>query len=260
MPSEKDFKEAFWVSTKQNGLYQTWAPRYTMFSRGNIKEKARMLSFHDMDTAKTTSRKEVRPFLPELTAADLYAGIGYFVFSYAQMGIGKVLCWEINPWSVEGLRRGIEMNGWSYTIIKGEELTHSLQDIAYGDTHIIIFEESNEYAPARIEELRNNGSEDRMVDDIIHVNCGFLPSSEASWETAWKILCKQKDGWLHLHENVGVDDIGKRAKEIESNIGTWARSEGLSRSIEIEHVELVKTFAPGVWHVVFDVHVQPGSK
>ncbi len=39
-PSAQDFKEAFWVSTKQNGITQIWAPRYTMFSRGNIKEKA----------------------------------------------------------------------------------------------------------------------------------------------------------------------------------------------------------------------------
>ena len=37
---------------------------------------------------------------------DLYAGIGYFAFSYAKAGVGKVLCWEINPWSVDGLRRG----------------------------------------------------------------------------------------------------------------------------------------------------------
>jgi tRNA wybutosine-synthesizing protein 2 len=29
-PSQEDFDLAFWVSTKQNGIYQTWAPRYTM--------------------------------------------------------------------------------------------------------------------------------------------------------------------------------------------------------------------------------------
>ncbi|QSL65119.1 hypothetical protein MERGE_002424 [Pneumocystis wakefieldiae] len=42
-PTEKDFKEAFWVSTKQNGIFQVWSPMHTMFSRGNIKEKARIL-------------------------------------------------------------------------------------------------------------------------------------------------------------------------------------------------------------------------
>ena len=30
-----------------------------------------------------------------------------------------------------------------------------------------------------------------------------------------------------------------------------------SSQVEVEHVELVKTFAPGVWHCVFDVHIQP---
>ena len=49
VPTEKDFDEAFWVSTKQNGITQIWAPRYTMFSRGNVKEKARLLDFHNLD-------------------------------------------------------------------------------------------------------------------------------------------------------------------------------------------------------------------
>ncbi|TVY82979.1 tRNA wybutosine-synthesizing protein, partial [Lachnellula suecica] len=46
VPCEMDFERAFWVSTKQNGIVQVWAPRYTMFSRGNVKEKARLLGFH----------------------------------------------------------------------------------------------------------------------------------------------------------------------------------------------------------------------
>ena len=38
-PTESDFNRAFWCHVIQNGIYQTWAPKYTMFSRGNIKEK-----------------------------------------------------------------------------------------------------------------------------------------------------------------------------------------------------------------------------
>lgn len=33
-PTEDDFEGALWVTTIQNGIHQTWAPRYTMFSRG----------------------------------------------------------------------------------------------------------------------------------------------------------------------------------------------------------------------------------
>ena len=32
-PTESDFNRAFWCHVIQNGIYQTWAPKYTMFSR-----------------------------------------------------------------------------------------------------------------------------------------------------------------------------------------------------------------------------------
>ena len=95
-PRQKDFDEAFWVSTKQNGITQIWAPRYTMFSRGNIKEKTRLLDFHGPDKIPLTRRRS-RNDLAEQTAVDLYAGIGYFVFSYVKMGMGRVIGWGVEP-------------------------------------------------------------------------------------------------------------------------------------------------------------------
>ena len=94
-PSVDDFEDAFWVSTKQNGITQVWAPRYTMFSRGNIKEKARLLDFHSQKRTGegNVSKEEVS----KCVAVDLYAGIGYFVFSYVAMGIERVVGWELNP-------------------------------------------------------------------------------------------------------------------------------------------------------------------
>lgn len=44
MNQSADF-DNLWVQTTQNGIRQTWAPGHTMFSRGNIKEKARVLEF-----------------------------------------------------------------------------------------------------------------------------------------------------------------------------------------------------------------------
>jgi tRNA wybutosine-synthesizing protein 2 len=38
-------------------------------------------------------------------------------------------------------------------------------------------------------------------------------------------------------------------------ISEWAEEDGYDQEVEVEHVELVKTFAPGVWHCVFDVRV-----
>jgi tRNA wybutosine-synthesizing protein 2 len=279
-PSEQDFSSAFWVSAKQNGIQQVWAPRYTMFSRGNIKEKARILSFRSvsvtgsmaleaemgMGVASGTEgqRVDVREEEGDEVAVDLYAGIGYFVFSYVRLGVGKVLCWEINPWSVEGLRRGAGKNGWGVRVVRGGDLRAPLWEILSNDedVKIVVLEESNERATARIRELRQWEGERRktILGGVIHVNCGFLPTSEPSWMSAWEVVRKEKDSWMHLHENVGVRDVEKRKREIEEKINKWAVDEGCSSLVEVEHVELVKTFAPGVWHCVFDVHIAPPSQ
>ncbi|TVY31525.1 tRNA wybutosine-synthesizing protein, partial [Lachnellula occidentalis] len=85
VPGQQDFGDAFWVRTKQNGIAQTWAPRYTMFSRGNVKEKARLLDFHS--PSQVEGRRRSKEQLKGDVAVDLYAGIGYFVFSYAALGM-----------------------------------------------------------------------------------------------------------------------------------------------------------------------------
>lgn len=237
-PKEADFEAAFWVSTKQNGITQIWAPRYTMFSRGNIKEKARLLEFH-ASGQKLGVRSMGKEELKKATAVDLYAGIGYFVFSYVKMGMKRIVGWELNPWSVEGLRRGAIANGWSIKIIKSEE------EAKLRDEKIVVFLEDNRKAEGRRGDLNLEG--------LVHVNCGLLPSSEDSWEIALGFL--RDEGWLHLHENVGVNDIDARRAAIEAQFQKWLDEVGSQRRAKAEHVELVKTFAPGVWHCVFDIHL-----
>ncbi|KAK3392429.1 S-adenosyl-L-methionine-dependent methyltransferase [Sordaria brevicollis] len=288
LPTAQDFDKAFWVSTKQNGITQIWAPRYTMFSRGNVKEKARLLDFHKASPPATTSAttgavstnaaaaaaaatvagekslsKRVRPptALKRKYALDLYAGIGYFVFSYAKLGM-RVLCWEINPWSVEGLRRGAVANKWTVKVFQGEELkkktTAQMLQEAEG-VQIVVFLEGNESAGQRVRELRAEGRE----LDVLHVNGGFLPTSEKSWRDSWEGAVGKGvgDGWLHLHENVHVKDVESRRAEIQGIMDRWnqeldAQSGGTAETrAVVEHVELVKTFAPDVWHCVFDVYI-----
>jgi len=241
VPTEKDFEEAFWVSTKQNGIIQVWAPRYTMFSRGNVKEKARLLDFHRQDQT-LPSRRLAKEKLRGDSVVDLYAGIGYFVFSYVKMGLRRVIGWELNPWSVEGLRRGSVANGWSVKVVR----SHEVLDLE--DDQIVVVLEDNRNAAKR---LQGPGRKER--GRTRHVNCGLLPSSKESWETALEIL--DNDGWLHLHENVGVDSVQGRAQEIEELIMRWLKKTDEQRFAKVEHVEYVKTFAPGVWHCVFDVYV-----
>ena len=63
------------------------------------------------------------------------------------------------------------------------------------------------------------------------------------------------NGWLHLHENVGVGDILTRGTEIEGIVQATVREQGDGREVKLEHVETVKSFAPGVFHIVYDVYV-----
>lgn len=234
---QAEFEKAFWVSTKQNGIVQTWAPRWTMFSRGNVKEKARLMTFPA--AADRTSDR---------WAVDLYAGIGYFVFSYAKLDY-RVLCWEINPWSIEGLRRGAVANGWSVKVVSGDDLKTPLRDIVAGGEQIVVLSESNEEALDRLK-----GLEERLT--IEHVNCGFLPTSRPMWEPAWEITSAAIEAWLHLHDNVGTKDVEARKDEIQSLYDNLSDAQDNVRgSAEVEHVEYVKTYAPDVWHCVFDVHI-----
>lgn len=238
-PSLKDLDEAFWASTKQNGIIQYWAPRYTMFSRGNVTEKQRLLDFHAPEAGIKT-RPKSREELKKEMAVDLYAGIGYFVFSYVKMGFGKVLGWELNPWSVEGLRRGALANGWSVKIVRASD------PLEIEDEDITIMLEDNRKATGRIASLNHQGP-------ICHVNCGLLPSSEPSWEMALGILTRS--GWLHLHDNVGVKDIVSRKESVEDVLRKRLKEEKDDRELHVEHTETVKSFAPGVFHMVFDVYV-----
>ncbi len=267
-PTQADYGAAFWVSTKQNGITQIWAPRWTMFSRGNVKEKARLLAFHsdnneqkqqqkrDENVTRLDHRQRPARDLKGKYAIDLYAGIGYFVFSYAKLGM-RALCWELNPWSVEGLRRGAEANRWSVRVIDGEALkVPAAKLVSDLKEQIVVFLEDNMCAERRVSDLRAAG----LDLDVMHINCGFLPSSENTWRSACRIQTQGpgRDGWLHLHENVGVADIESRRVEIQKTFERW-RDEEVEGSADVtafaEHAELVKTFAPDVWHCVFDVYI-----
>ena len=246
-PSPSDFAQAFWCTARQNKIFQTWAPRYTMFSRGNISEKARILQLDTLKAARLGCPPE------ETSAVDLYSGIGYFSFSYAKAGVGRVLCWEINPWSVEGLRRGAKENGWNagdWRDIGGAE-SEEIEG-----NRLLVFEESNEHAGKAVAALR------KRIPPVRHVNCGFLPSSQDSWKTAVEILDPVFGGWIHAHENIAKKDIEIRTSEVvESFEGLvselYGPVYGIQRIVRCEHVGRVKSYAPGVIHCVFDIAITP---
>ena len=244
VPTTTDFTSAFWCTARQNGIFQTWAPRYTMFSRGNISEKARILTFKSFTDRRVGSQSA------EMSAVDLYAGIGYFAFSYAKAGVSKVLCWEINPWSVEGLRRGATKNGWGVKVIKDGQ---TFGGIISSELRLVVSQESNEHAPRTIAALKGS------IPSVRHVNCGLLPTSKDSWEVAVQVL-DSTGGWIHVHENIAKADTEMRTVEITNTFKRLVMKHGGQAieghcEVECEHVEQVKSYAPGVMHCVLDISV-----
>lgn len=233
-PTQEDFDKAFWVTAKQNGIYQVWAPRWTMFSRGNISEKARLLTLgsvreavedaaaargereggeeEEEEEGKEEKREKSRT--PGFAAIDLYAGIGYFAFSYLRAGADQVWCWDINPWSIEGLLRGAKANKWEAVL-----LSHGMNDFD-GDllqetattsipketpkkgirkAKLLIFNESNIHAPERLQQYLFPPPPPPLPQPyhppqitIRHINLGLLPSSRESLSLAAQILSLQQ--------------------------------------------------------------------
>ncbi|KAG9731260.1 hypothetical protein KCU73_g11639, partial [Aureobasidium melanogenum] len=96
-PTQDDFDNAAWVSTKQNGMTQYWAPRYTTSPHSNASHSARLLYMSSLKTSMIAQSTH-----KGCTAVDLSAGSGAIAFSFAAAGVQKVLCWDANPWSIEG--------------------------------------------------------------------------------------------------------------------------------------------------------------
>ena len=243
-PTQQDFDMAFWVTAKQNGIYQTWAPRWTMFSRGNTSEKARLLTLPSVKEAVENGKVDRRG----CAAVDLYAGIGYFAFSYLKAGVSQVMCWDINPWSIKGLKRGAIANKWTMAMWSNEDgLSAPPTDL---ETRLLVFNEANDLASIRVQQLKGE------LPPVRHVNCGLLPTSQGSWQTALAVLDEDMGGWVHVHENFAVKEIGEKAKEVQAAF-QHMMSAIPQRTVELEHINRLKSYAPGVIHCVLDIYIPP---
>lgn len=266
-PTEADLQKAFWVRTMQNhGIVQVWAPLYTMFSRGNITEKARILgqgaSFEGLDSSSLQGEG-----VEDISVVDMYAGIGYFVFSYLRRGVKRVWGWEINGWSVEGLRRGCVENGWGCRVVRIQN--EGKPDIAIPDLveslcdtdRVVIFHGDNKFAAYILHEIRSIMEQGNRWNSVRHANLGLLPSSRSAWEGACEMVDLQRGGWVHVHENVDIHEIDQKKEYIVSELRrlrSKARHDQTSfveGVVECRHIEQVKTYAPGVMHCVFDVEL-----
>ncbi|CCD25849.2 tRNA(Phe) (4-demethylwyosine(37)-C(7)) aminocarboxypropyltransferase NDAI_0G00730 [Naumovozyma dairenensis CBS 421] len=224
-----DSTDEIWCQLKQNGIWQVWNPLYTMFSRGNIKEKKRILdTFHGS--------------CKDIDVVDLYCGIGYFSFSYLFNGARNVFGFDINPWSIKGLQEGLRLN-------------------KFGPTRCHFYNESNEMSIERIQQYRDSECNGEKLL-IRHINLGLLPSSRQGWPIALKIIDIHSDlervpdqrVTLHIHENVHIDQI-EDDSFVQDTVIPGLRHLNAKYHYRKVHVEKIKTFAPDIWHVCIDIDV-----
>jgi tRNA wybutosine-synthesizing protein 2 len=243
-----------------------------MFSRGNISEKARILGLGSTKF-RGLDEDELGQPVKDVAVVEMYAGIGYFVFSYLKRGVGRVWAWEINPWSIEGLRRGCNENGWAIKVVQvddGGSVEGGIRELAESlaeEDRVVAFLGDNCFAADVLHRLKAELRKRKAWRAIRHVNLGLLPSSRQSWKGSVELLDPKREGWIHVHENVQIEGIGAMKGAILEEFANLLASsrdicqpESARDTVTCVHVEEVKTYAPGVMHCVFDLRVAATSE
>ena len=153
---------------------------------------------------------------------DLYAGIGYYTVPFLVYGGARhVHACEWNPNSTIALENNLVKNKVSsdrYTIYLGD-----------------------------------NANTARTLESVANRVClGLLPSSKKGWELAARVISAD-GGMLHVHENVNDDNIDQFGTEMLVEFNKLLQSFHKYFNLAIIHTEKVKSYAPHVLHVVYDV-------
>ena len=153
---------------------------------------------------------------------DAFSGIGYYTLPMLVRSKAKhVYACELNPNSIYALKKGAELNAVS------DRLT-----IIEGDNQITL------------QTLTN-------IADRVHL--GILPSSENTWPLAIDCL-KQSGGIIHIHMNVREKEIDSFVEYCLEQVKSYAGQRDFN-TIQLQHVEKVKWYAPHIRHIVIDVSI-----
>jgi tRNA wybutosine-synthesizing protein 2 len=153
---------------------------------------------------------------PKETIVDMFAGIGYFSIFIAKYSKPmKIYAIDINPEALEYLRKNVWLN-------EVEEKIEILQ----GDCK-------------KFAKLLEN-SADRII-------MGYLFETEKFLPCALKIA--KKNAFIHMHRTVKIEEIEKiRERIVEIGKKNKCR-------IKVLNVNKVKSYAPKIYHVVFDLKI-----
>ena len=164
--------------------------------------------------------------IPNETVVDFYCGIGYYTVPILKYGKPKHhYALEWNPDSVYALKHNLVM----------AEVPSDRYTILFGDNQI---------------------TSEPLVDIADRILLGLLPSSVKGWPLAARALSKQ-GGIIHVHENVMERDFPAWVENMKQTFEQLLKEREKEMKITIQHVEIVKSYAPRVYHYVIDLHCVP---
>ena len=194
------------VELTDNGVKFWLDVTKVMFSSGNVTERHRI---GDIDMSGEI-------------VVDAFSGIGYYTLPMLVRSNAKhVYACELNPYSIDALRKGAELNAVSdrLSIIEGDNQI-TLQGLT-------------------------------GIADRVHL--GILPSSENTWSLAIDCL-RQSGGIIHIHMNVREKEIDSFVEYCLELLNHYAGQRDFN-TVQLQHVEKVKWYAPHIRHIVIDVSI-----
>ena len=207
-----------WVTVLENGIEFSFDLTRVMFCSGNVTERMR--------AGRMVTRVQGR------IVVDLYAGVGYYTLPYlCRAHAAHVHACEWNPNSIIALNHNKVAN----------RVSPSRCTVYAADNKTTV--------------------ESGVLDGIAQVvSLGLLPSSKQGWPLAARVLSLKGDSSVvFIHENVHEDDVASFRHHAESFF-TNALTDRLTAnevcSCKVVHVEVVKSYAPRVLHIVLDLEVR----
>jgi len=202
----------------EHGITFKLDPSKVMFSKGNLSERARLVS----------------KIMPYENIVDMFAGIGYFSLGIAKHAPqAKIYAIEKNPVAFGYLEENISLNGLhNISAVKGDCRKVRIKEKA--DRVLMGYFVSN---AERSHKSRVRRSEQRR-----------FPHTEKFLAAAFRLL--KPRGIIHYHNIYSEQDM--RSKPVEE-IEKAAAKAGYRVSGIAHHT--VKSYAPRVWHVVVDAEV-----
>ncbi|NXN30273.1 TYW2 protein, partial [Nycticryphes semicollaris] len=242
-----------WVEHVDNGIRYTFDVTKCMFSPGNITEKLRVASL---------------PCSGEVLV-DLYAGIGYFTLPYlVHAAAAFAHACEWNSHAVEALRRNLALNGVQdrCCVHHGDSRQLELRDVA-DRVNLGLIPSSEEGWPVACRVLKKG------TGGILHIHHNVeTPPAPAPTQTL--VLQAEtgspegdsSDGKVQHPTDSGKETLRARirpawqrwAEATAARIrGLLAELHGQPWTTSILHIEVVKSYAPHVHHLVLDLECRP---